>query len=155
MRKLYEDYGVEHLIIPENDRYTEHISAAAEELGISCDFYNIDGGFSLESCDLSVTPVHYFGMPRGCTVKFGKAFYASGKTSNIVINSTIPVFLYGSFSKVSESAVTPVENTHLAVIPNDVKEAMFFESEFEEYRNRVNVRVFNNITTVDMKSFSE
>ena len=89
------------------------------------------------------------------TVKFGKAFYASGKTSNIVINSTIPVFLYGSFSKVSESAVTPVENTHLAVIPNDVKEAMFFESEFEEYRNRVNVRVFNNITTVDMKSFSE
>lgn len=155
IKNLHADYGIKNLILPEKDKYTLHTSVAAEELGIPYLFYDAETGFSLQDEKLTVTPSYYLDEPRGCTVNWNGALYTSGRTSDMIIEDTVPVFIYGTFSKVSESAVIPVENSHLALVPQKIKEEMFFKPEFEEYQSRVYVKVFNNITTVDMRKYSE
>ena len=155
IRNLYADYGIDNLILPENDRYTEHVMVTAEELGIPYSFYDGESGFSSESEKLVISSVNYLGKPRGCTVKWDGALYTSGRTSDIDTSIDIPVFIYGTFSDVSESSVVPIKNTDLAIIPYKIKKNAFFESEFEEYQQHTNVKIFENITVINMEDHRE
>ncbi len=155
IKNLYADYGIKNLILPEKNKYTQHVSVAAEQPGIQYSFYDAEAGFSSENEKLAVLPAYYLDQPRGCTISWNGALYTSGRTSDLTVEDTAPVFIYGTFSKVSENAVIPVENAKLALVPREIKEEIFFKPEFEEYQNRVNVRVFNNMTTVDMRKYSE
>ncbi len=155
IRNLYADYGIDNLILPENDRYSENVSVTAEELGISFSFYDGDKGFSSVHDELEISPVYYLNDTKGCNVSWDGVLYASGRTSDIDTSRNISVFMYGTASDVPESTVIPIENTSLALIPSEVKDDMFYASEFEEYQQRVNTRVFGNIAVIDMNTLRE
>ena len=118
-------------------------------------FYDGESGFSSEIEKLVISSVNYLGRPRGCTVKWNGALYTSGRTSDIDTSIDIPVFIYGTFSDVSESSVVPIKNTDLAIIPYKIKKNAFFESEFEEYQRHTNVKIFENITVINMEDHRE
>ncbi len=155
IKNLHADYGIKNLILPEKDQYTMHVSVAAETLKIPYTFYDAETGFSSKSEKLEISPSYYLGEPRGCTINWNGALYTSGRTLDVDTYSTIPVFIYGTFSDISETAVIPVKNTELALVPKEIKEELFFIPEFEEYQKCVNVKIFNSITTVDMRKYSE
>lgn len=155
LRELYADYGLKEIVIPKNDRYSDLLEVTAKELGISCSLYDADAGFYSERESLSVSAVHYLDAPRGCIIDFGGAVYTSGRTTDIDTQAEFPVFMYGTFSKVSETAVIPVKNTRLAVIPTEIKEKMFFRSEFDEYSKSTNILLFDDIAVIDMAKYSE
>ncbi len=155
IKNIYADYGIKNLILPGKDRYTEHVSVTAEELGIPYSFYDSESGFSSEIEKLEISPVYYINAPKGCTVRWNEVLYTSGRTFDIDTSQNIPVFIYGTFSDVSESSVIPIKNTDLAVIPYEIKENAFLKSEFEEYQQHTNVKIFENITVINMKDLSE
>ena len=155
IRNLYADYGIENIILPEKDRYTEHVSVTAEELDIAYSFYDAESGFSSKSEQLMILPTYYPDKPRGCTVKWNGAVYTSGRTFDIDIQDTIPLFIYGTFSDAPKDAIAPIENTKLAIVPIEIKENMFSLSEFEEYSKFVNVEVFDGVTVADMRKYNE
>lgn len=155
IRNIYADYGIENIILPEKDRYTEHVSVTAEELDIAYSFYDAESIFSLKSEQLTIIPAYYTDEPRSCNIKWNGAVYTSGRTFDIDMQDTVSLFLYGTFSNVSENAVELIENTKLAIIPIEIKENIFLPSEFEEYSKLVNVEVFESITVADMKKYSE
>jgi hypothetical protein len=88
-------------------------------------------------------------------VKWNGAVYTSGRTFDIDIQDTIPLFIYGTFSDAPKDAIAPIENTKLAIVPIEIKENMFSLSEFEEYSKFVNVEVFDGVTVADMKKYNE
>lgn len=152
---IVSNYGINRLIIPKGDLYSEHVGVSAEKADVPYSYYNYKDGLSVTEHSIKVSPAYYLGLPRGCTVKIKDMMYSSGRTFDIPTDEHFSVFMYGTFSDITEISLVPVENTDLALVPYKIKEKLFFPKEYDSYQSRVNVKLFNNTAIIDLKKFDE
>ncbi len=155
INKIVSNYGIKQLIIPKGDMYSEHVGVSAEGADVPYSYYNYKDGLTLTEHSIVVSPTYYLGLPRGCTVKIKDMMYSSGRTLDIPTDERFSIFMYGTFSDITEISLVPVENTDLALVPYKIKEKLFFPKEYDSYQSRVNVKLFNNTAIIDLKKFDE
>lgn len=151
IKRIDSRFGVKSVIYPSDDRYSDAVGYAVEEIGAEGVEYESNktfscGGFTIEQ-------VHYISAGEGYNITTSNAVYFSGSRADErslrLVNAESVVF-YGCYSKISQMAFTPVYGVDKAIVTSKLKNNMFTPSEYENYISSENVIECDGTVTVDI-----
>ena len=153
IRKIDSNFGVDTVVYPSKNRYSDAVRAAVEQIGAHKVEYEMNDGYSYEGFDIE--PIYYISQGEGYNITTENAIYFSGSRADDksleLINGDSIVF-YGCYSEISQMAFTPVYDVKKAAVSDKIRKNMFTEREYEKYCEQVNVVEYDGAVMIEIEN---